>query len=117
MSPWPLSLDDLANVLRAEGWDVVVSEDVIARREDVPGVWVLYADQAGRLRLEATRELGTPQGRRLHQHGREYRVLCETHEVVNVFTTIARVDELPVVLRTLEDMLRRRLWEEHAMRR
>jgi len=112
MSPWPLSLDDLADTLRAEGWDVVVSEDVIARREDVPGVWVLYADRAGRLRLEATREAGMPQGRRLRLDGREYRVLRETHEVVNVFTTIEREKDLVEVLHTLEDIMRRRLWEE-----
>ncbi len=107
-----LSLDVLGDILREEGWDVVVQEDVIARREDVPGVWMLYADAAGRVRLEATRNVGVPQAGRLRQGNREYRVLCEEQEVVNIFTTIQEEKELVEVLHTLEDILHRRLWEQ-----
>lgn len=107
-----LSLQTLAEILQQEGWDVVVGEDVIARREGATGVWMLYADTAGRIRLEATRNVGLPQARRFHLEGREYRVLREEQEVVNILTTIEEEDELVEVLHTLEDMLVRRLWEE-----
>ena len=106
-----LSLDVLGDILQAEGWDVVVQEDVIARREDVPGVWMLYADAAGRVRLEATRNVGTPDAGRVYEAGREYRILREQQEVVNIFTTIESEDDLVEVLHTLEDIIYRRRWE------
>lgn len=106
-----LSLDVLGDILRTEGWDVVVQEDVIARRDNVPGVWMLYVDAAGRVRLEATRNVGMPQAGRMHENGREYRIMWEQQEVINIFTTIDSEDELVEVLHILEDILRRRLWE------
>ncbi len=108
-----LSLHMLGEILQQEGWDVVIQEDVIGRREDVPGVWMIYVDAAGRVRLEATREVGFPQARRLRYDGREFRVVREEHEVVNVFTTIRHEEELVEVLHILEDILFRRLWEHN----
>ncbi len=110
----PLNLDTLAQILRNEGWDVLVSEDVIARREDRGGVWHVYADRAGRVRLEVTREAGMPLGRRLRVAGREYRVLRELNEVINVVTTIEHEDDLVQVLRVFEDIVWRQLWEGKA---
>ncbi len=109
-----LSLDTLGDILRSEGWDVVVQDDVIARRDDVPGVWMLYADAAGRVRLEATRDVGVPQAARIREGNREYRVLREQQEVVNILTTIESEDDLTEVLHTLEDILHRRRWEDSA---
>lgn len=111
MSRRTLDLSTLAAILQEEGWDVVMGEDLIARREGA-GVWHLYADRSGRLRLEVTRQAGMPQGRRLRQNGREYRVLRETHEVINILTAIDEENQLPEVLRTLEDIVHRRLWEQ-----
>lgn len=108
----PLDLNTLADILREEGWDVFVAEDVIARREGPGGVWNVYADRAGRVRLEVTREAGMPQGRRITVAGREYRVLREVNEVINVLTTLGGENDLPEVLRTFEDIVYRKLWEE-----
>ncbi len=107
----PLNLNTLADILQGEGWDVFVAEDVIARREDRGGVWNVYADRAGRVRLEVTREAGMPQGRRLQVAGREYRVLREVNEIINVMTTIDEEDDLLYVLRVFEDIVWRKLWE------
>ncbi len=106
-----LDLAQVAEILRQEGWDVVVEDDVIARR-DGPEVWHLFADRGGRIRLEVTREVDMPRGQRLRLDGREYRVLREMHEVIHVLTSISREDELVPVLHTLEDILYRRLWEK-----
>ncbi len=111
MSPRRLDLSILAEILRHEGWDVVVAEDVIARREGPHGVWNIYADGAGRVRLEITREAGMPQGRRVQVGEREYRVLRELHEVINVFTTIPNEDALVEALHAMEDIVWRKLWE------
>lgn len=108
-----LDLAVLADILRQEGWDVLVDEDIVARREG-PGVWQLYADRAGRIRLEITREADMPRGRRLRLEGREYRVLKEIHEVINILTTIHEENDLLPVLHTLEDIVHRRLWETHV---
>jgi len=91
---------------------VVVTEDVVARREGPHGVWNVYADRAGRVRLEATRPVGMPKGRRVLLDGRTYRVLREVHEVINILTSIRKEEELVQVLRAFEDILWRRLWEE-----
>ncbi len=106
-----MNLTTLADILREEGWDVLVEEDVVARREGPGEVWHLYADRAGRVRLEVTREAGPPRGRRLRLNGREYRVLREIHEIINVLTTLEREEALVEVLHTLEDIVHRRLWE------
>lgn len=113
MKAQPMDVSALAAILRDEGWDVVVDEDVIARRER-QGVWHLYADRSGRLRLEVTRQASMPRGERIHHMGREYRVLWEMHEVINVLTTISQPDELVEVLHALEDIVHRRLWEAQA---
>ncbi len=107
----PLVLDELADILRTEGWDVIVSEDVVARRDGPDGVWNVYADRAGRVRLEVTRQAGMPEGRRVTLDGREYRVLRELHEVINVLVTIENENELVQVLHAFEDIVHRKLWQ------
>ncbi len=107
----PLNMNTLEAILRDEGWDVIVEDDVIARQERGDGVWNLYADRAGRVRLEVTRPADTPQGRRVTLGGREYRVLRETHEIINILTTIRQEEELLPVLHDFEDIVHRRLWQ------
>ncbi|GEM_PF-5434922 len=107
----PLNLEALAAILREEGWDVLVEEDVIARQDRADGVWNVYADRAGRVRLEVTRPADMPRGRRVTVDGREYRVLRETHEIINVFTTVNREDELLQALHAFEEIVQRKLWE------
>jgi len=93
---------------------VVVSEDVIARRDGPDGVWNIYADKAGRVRLEVTREADMPTGGRVKLQGREYRVVRELHEVINVLVTIETENELVEVLHAFEDIVHRKLWQSQA---
>ncbi len=105
-----LDLQKVVEILRSEGWDALLTEDVVARRDGPDGVWNLYADRAGRVRLEVTREAAMPEGGRMTLEGREYRAVREVHEVINVLTAIEKEDELVEVLHTFADIIRRRLW-------
>jgi len=88
----------LVDVLRSRGWDVTAYEEVVGRREDVPGVWTIAIDHGGRVRFTATRLANTPRGRRVQRHRRCYRLLREEHITLTVTTKLETPDELPSVL-------------------
>jgi len=88
----------LVEILQARGWDVTAYDEVIGRREDVPGVWTIAIDHGGRLRFTATRPASVPQGRRVERHGRCYRLLREEHITLTVTTKLEAPEELPPVL-------------------
>ena len=88
----------LVDILRARGWEVTAYDEVVGRREDVPGVWTVAIDHGGRLRFTATRPAQVPQGRRLQRDYRRYRLLREEHSTLTVTTKLETAEDLPAVL-------------------
>ena len=88
----------LVEILRSRGWDVTAYDEVVGRREDVPGVWTIAIDHGGRVRFTATQPISVPQGRRVQRHRRRYRLLREEHATLTVTTRLERPEELPSIL-------------------
>jgi len=97
-------LAEIGRVLTDAGWDVYIRDEVSARRSDVAGVWQLYADQGGRLRLQITRDTQLPHSQRIEMKGRQYRVLHEAREIINIFTNMDRISDLPEILQTFSQL-------------
>ena len=76
-------------------------DEVIGRREDVPGVWTIAIDHGGRLRFTTTRPASVPLGRRVKRHRRRYRLLREEHITLTVTRKLKAPEELPPVLEQL----------------
>jgi len=88
----------LVATLRGRGWEVTAYDEVVGRREDVPGVWTIAIDHGGRLRFTATRPAQVPEGRRLQRDQRRYRLLREAHVTLTVTTKLETAEDLPAVL-------------------
>ena len=93
-----LEYTPLVEILLSRGWDVTAYDEVVGRREDVPGVWTIAIDHGGRVRFTATQPASVPQGRRVQCHDRCYRLLREEHTTLTVTTKLERPEELPSIL-------------------
>ncbi len=94
----PLALPPVIDWLLAHRWDVEQNDPVRARREDLPGVWILHVDKGGRVRLQRRFYASAPQGMRRQRRGYVYYLHGEHSETIDISTTITALDDLPIVL-------------------
>ncbi len=104
MSDTLFDLSEIGRILTDAGWDVSIRDEVSARRSNVAGVWQLYVDKGGRLRLQITRDTQLPHSQRIEKKGHQYRVLHEGREIINIFTNMDRISDLPEILQTLSQL-------------
>lgn len=94
----PLELDGLITYLNAQGWEVVQAEPIIAVRSDLPGVWKLFLDKGGRVRLQRRYYAAAPKGLRRQRQHRLYYLHGERVETIDITTTLQHPGEFPAVL-------------------
>ncbi len=104
MSSTQFDLSEIGQTLTDAGWDVYIGDEISARRGNVAGVWELYADKGGRLRLQVTRDTQLPHSKRTEMNKRTYRILHEAREIINIFTTMESISELPEILKDLSNL-------------
>jgi len=102
-----MDYEALAEVLRANGWDVTVYESVVGLLDPAPpsGVWTIAIDRGGQVLFRATWPSCVPHGQRVERDGRSYRLLREETSTLTVATEIASPEELPPVLDALLQMM------------
>lgn len=88
----------LVTILRERGWEVTAYDEVLARRDGMPGVWTVAIDHGGRLRFTSVRPASVPQGHRVQRSYRRYRLLHEEQSTLTVTTKLAAADDLAPVL-------------------
>ena len=109
-----IDLKKAAEVLRGQGFDVVIGDgELSGRRDDVSGVWTLYMDRAGRIRVVASMPGDIPRGRRVKTGGRVFRVLREVQKTTTVLTEISSLEELPEALAGVGQVLASEEQQEH----
>ena len=80
-------------MLRAAGYDVVVSDIVVGRLDRGDYVREVVVDRGGRFSLTATRATGPARGRRLTRRKWEFRTLLEEHQVARIAGEVAAPEE------------------------
>jgi hypothetical protein len=98
-----MDYEALAEVLRANGWDVTVYDTVVGLLDPAPasGVWTIAIDQGGQVLFRATWPSRVPHGERVERDGRTYRLLREETSTLTVATEIASPEDLAPVLDAL----------------